>query len=882
MPSIAFTDSTGAATITSLAPRFRSWSPDIRTIGPREPSFATGILSRFGHRTDYIATFEATNIAHSEQSKLVRLKDHLLGGGSCTVTTGDLTSNVYTCYQDPEGADPSWSLDGRNLEFTLALAVKNSAAAALECIYDDTLSTPVTLPTTGGASIVKTGTGSPEGSVTGIVGTAYLQQDAVNASPAWGKHVGSGSTGWLRYKFDDGVIDPRVFGLAVAASAATNTTALLNAIGAAEDLGGAIVHIPDGEFTVDPDDIVIAGDHVCLRWAAGALLRLTLTASAASVVRINSAGATTPITGVRLINPRIDANDSVDTKLIRATYAHDLEIVGGLLYGVSTTSAASAAGIWVEGTAGSTLTVSSITRSGRTATVTTSTAHGLTTGDMVRMLGADQGEYTGVFRATVTSTTVFTITVDGIPVTPATGTMTCFRLYLSRDLHIERTRIRDIADGVVPDAIHLTYTENAGVVGTRVSGGGRAIYLVGPNVGASLVGNRARDVEDNAFRINPATAGTGTFNENIGHTLSGNVALRAGIDGFRLNGKGLTVTANTAIECGEAGFKSDVLQDATVNGNAAIRNGTDGFVLYKTTGVNEVSGPHRDVSLDANLSIENGQYGYRVLGGGVSGTDLASGLDFGGANLAKGNAAGGVGIFDAEGVLIGPMLCRDNTNGASSSDKAGIYVDMTLALTSSKGITIRGPRCYETRASGNRQTKGVYIRCGMAGATLNRVIVDDPDVSDSVSFGVQVDGTGSGTLGAVTLKYGDASNAGAANAFSVRTATDRVMGIPNRQVAGLSVSGTRGDVAVTLTVGSDARIQRWTAALTVDRAVSLSATAALPAARFRILRESTSTGAFNLNVNNQAGTLLKALAVSTWAEVEYDGSNWILVGYGAL
>src|SRR5205823_524768 len=65
---------------------------------------------------------------------------------------------------------------------------------------------------------------------------------------------------------------------------------------------------------------------------------------------------------------------------------------------------------------GTTATVSSLTRSGATATVTTSAAHGYANGDVVEIRGATQPEYNGFFTITVTSTTVFTYTVSGTPV----------------------------------------------------------------------------------------------------------------------------------------------------------------------------------------------------------------------------------------------------------------------------------------------------------------------------------------------------------------------------------------------------------------------------------------------------------------------------------
>jgi hypothetical protein len=68
--------------------------------------------------------------------------------------------------------------------------------------------------------------------------------------------------------------------------------------------------------------------------------------------------------------------------------------------------------------------VTSITRSSTTATVTTSINHGYATGVSVKIAGAVETAYNGVFVITVTGDTTFTYTVSGSPSTPATGTIT--------------------------------------------------------------------------------------------------------------------------------------------------------------------------------------------------------------------------------------------------------------------------------------------------------------------------------------------------------------------------------------------------------------------------------------------------------------------------
>jgi hypothetical protein len=78
--------------------------------------------------------------------------------------------------------------------------------------------------------------------------------------------------------------------------------------------------------------------------------------------------------------------------------------------------------IWATDIFSSPLT--SITRSGSTATATSTNNHPYITGDTITVSGANQAEYNGVFTVTVTGVATFTYTVTGTPATPATGTLT--------------------------------------------------------------------------------------------------------------------------------------------------------------------------------------------------------------------------------------------------------------------------------------------------------------------------------------------------------------------------------------------------------------------------------------------------------------------------
>jgi len=104
--------------------------------------------------------------------------------------------------------------------------------------------------------------------------------------------------------------------------------------------------------------------------------------------------------------------------------------------------------------------------------------------------------------------------------------------------------------------------------------------------------------------------------------------------------------------------------------------------------------------------------------------------------------------------------------------------------------------------------------------------------------------------------------------------------IPNvagRTFALSGMSPDRGDRDVTLLAQADAPVQRFATPLSADRTITLSSQSAYPGARFRIVR--TGLGPFQLRVGQ-----LKAMPAGTAAtvDVEFDGTAWVLTGYGLL
>lgn len=77
---------------------------------------------------------------------------------------------------------------------------------------------------------------------------------------------------------------------------------------------------------------------------------------------------------------------------------------------------------------GYTATVTSITRSGSTATVIAPVAHHAYTGQSVTIAGANESDYNGTFTITVINAVTFTYTVPGAPSSPATGSITWKKL----------------------------------------------------------------------------------------------------------------------------------------------------------------------------------------------------------------------------------------------------------------------------------------------------------------------------------------------------------------------------------------------------------------------------------------------------------------------
>lgn len=137
--SIAFTDGTGSATLTNgktgFGGRFRNWVPLPEPEASSVVGLGTGAVHEWRFRADHGASFELHYIPAASLDIASRLKLHLEGGGSCTVTTGDSSSNVYTCTLFPGSKVALTQQDPALMEYALSLKLRNSGNAVMRCLY---------------------------------------------------------------------------------------------------------------------------------------------------------------------------------------------------------------------------------------------------------------------------------------------------------------------------------------------------------------------------------------------------------------------------------------------------------------------------------------------------------------------------------------------------------------------------------------------------------------------------------------------------------------------------------------------------------------------------------------------------------------------------
>lgn len=196
--------------------------------------------------------------------------------------------------------------------------------------------------------------------------------------------------------------------------------------------------------------------------------------------------------------------------------------------------------------------VTSITRVGAVATITTTVNHGWTNNDVIAIGGADQTEYNGYMTVTVTGLATATFAVGGVPASPATGTIKA--MYAINALKIEMTPTIGTAYPIGPivDNVEIrgvdptTGSWSKGYLAkgtwypsfTRSSIKGYSVIGAAFNNYHTLFGIHFSDVnapyvQNNSFQhINSNMYDDGTVYACEGYTITGNTVVggRVGLD----------------------------------------------------------------------------------------------------------------------------------------------------------------------------------------------------------------------------------------------------------------------------------------------------------------------------------------------------------------
>ena len=226
-------------------------------------------------------------------------------------------------------------------------------------------------------------------------------------------------------------------------------------------------------------------------------------------------------------------------------------------------------------------------------------------------------------------------------------------------------------------------------------------------------------------------------------------------------------------------------------------------------------------------------------------------------------------------------------------------------------VVLDNPECISGGAS---QPSILFLNIADYGIGEGNVTIRNPAVSLSGNSAIKVQGVGdikitnatgdgNGAVtpspailidGCVTATVNGAAFTGAnnTNVVSVNSSTTKAC---VRNVTGESTSNLVVNNATTV-FGTDGIVQsvgdvspvapqgryvtiRFTAAITADRTVTLNTTNPSMGDRVRVVRSAAATGGFNVIV----GSSLKSLSsASTWCDVEYNGSAWILAASGSL
>ena len=156
---VSFTDGQGSAELVTAAGQFDGWTPNAEDIGTVDVAIGTGYTFKYIYRTDYTASFVISAIPAASMPIAQRLKRWLESGGTVTVATQDTQGNTYSCRIAPR-QQVKFGYDATMLEYAMTLAVLNTAASPMTCIYQASAGTGYTIVVTPSTLTLSAGTGA--------------------------------------------------------------------------------------------------------------------------------------------------------------------------------------------------------------------------------------------------------------------------------------------------------------------------------------------------------------------------------------------------------------------------------------------------------------------------------------------------------------------------------------------------------------------------------------------------------------------------------------------------------------------------------------------------------------------------------------------------
>lgn len=358
-----------------------------------------------------------------------------------------------------------------------------------------------------------------------------------------------------------------------------------------------------------------------------------------------------------------------------------------------------------------------------------------------------------------------------------------------------------------------------------------------------------------------------------------------------------TVTTGcVASQCRNSGFDAHAGgEDITFNGNSVLGSESDGVTFEAASGVisnmtiRGTTGPGIHLSSQSTKAFAVTVSGCRIdgLGGSSSPAGIQVQVRTGFESYEAINISGcvvtdsryGIRTINAETGRIENYTVSGNT-----FVRCGQNAEAVVEVTKATGVTVVGNTIYENVSSTDGISFTDVVSATVQGNTIRlpnggacrciRLLTTSANVSIGGNFcsggtnsvGVDL----ASTVANVTVALGN-DVSGCTSGFIMSTGTGHRIA----QSGGLGADV--GNAAKTIGF-NDEQTQLWNTALTADRAVTLPA--ATVKMRWRIVRGSGATGAFNLNVGTGP---LKALgSAGTWCEVESNGTAYVLVGSGSL